>query len=76
MVPLQTKMMYSLDKVIDINISDAKSANEDISSTYINSNKIMITLTIFGLVVAIIFGALISKAINIPLKKSKDLQRD
>lgn len=71
MVPLQTKMMYSLDKVIDINISDAKSANEDISSTYINSNKIMITLTIFGLVVAIIFGALISKAINIPLKKIK-----
>ncbi|NSB12815.1 methyl-accepting chemotaxis protein [Clostridium beijerinckii] len=71
MVPLQTKMMYSLDKVIDINISDAKSANEDISSTYINSNKIIITLTIFGLVVAIIFGALISKAINIPLKKIK-----
>lgn len=71
MVPLQTKMMYSLDKVIDINISDAKSANEDISSTYINSNKIMITLTIFGLMVAIIFGALISKAINIPLKKIK-----
>ncbi|OCA98186.1 methyl-accepting chemotaxis protein [Clostridium beijerinckii] len=71
MVPLQTKMMYSLDKVIDINISDAKSANEDISSTYINSNKIMITLTIFGLVVAIIFGALISNAINIPLKKIK-----
>lgn len=71
MVPLQAKMMYSLDKVIDINISDAKSANEDISSTYINSNKIMITLTIFGLVVAIIFGALISKAINIPLKKIK-----
>lgn len=71
MVPLQTKMMYSLDKVIDINISDAKSANEDISSTYINSNKIMITLTIFGLVVAIIFGALISKAINMPLKKIK-----
>ncbi|NOW06207.1 methyl-accepting chemotaxis protein [Clostridium beijerinckii] len=71
MVPLQTKMMYSLDKVIDINISDAKSANEDISSTYINSNKIMITLTIFGLVVAIIFGALISKAINTPLKKIK-----
>jgi methyl-accepting chemotaxis protein len=31
----------------------------------------MITLTIFGLVVAIIFGALISKAINIPLKKIK-----
>lgn len=71
MVPLQTKMMYSLDKVIDINISDAKSANEDISSTYINSNKIMITLTIFGLAVAIVFGALISKVINTPLRKIK-----
>jgi hypothetical protein len=64
MVPLQTKMMYSLDKVIDINISDAKSANEDILSTYINSNKIIITLTIFGLAVAIMFGVLISKVIN------------
>ncbi len=71
MVPLQTKMMYSLDKVIDINISDAKSANEDILSTYIDSNKIIITLTIFGLAVAIIFGVLISKAINTPLKKIK-----
>ncbi|WP_026888120.1 methyl-accepting chemotaxis protein [Clostridium beijerinckii] len=71
MVPLQTKMMYSLDKVIDLNISDAKSANEDILSTYINSNKIIITLTIFGLAVAVIFGALISKTINAPLKKIK-----
>jgi methyl-accepting chemotaxis protein len=72
MVPLQTKMMYSLDKVIDINISDAKLANEDILDTYINSNKIMIILTILGLVAAITFGVLMSKSINTPLKKIKE----
>jgi methyl-accepting chemotaxis protein len=72
MIPLQTKMMYSLDKAIDINLSEAKLADEGILSTYISSNKIVITLTILGFVIAIIFGILISKSINDPLRKIKD----
>ena len=68
MVPLQTRMMDSLDKVIDINLSQAKSADENIYSTYKSANITIYILTFVGFVIAILFGILMSRSINVPLK--------
>lgn len=72
MIPMQTNMMYSLEKVISINVSEAENVSKDISETYTNSNKIMLIITIFGVISAIIFGLLISKSINVPLAQIKN----
>jgi Methyl-accepting chemotaxis protein len=68
MVPLQTRMMDSLDKVIDINLSQAKSADENIYATYKNANITIYILTFVGFMIAILFGVLMSRSINVPLK--------
>ena len=73
MVPLQTRMMDSLDKVIDINLSQAKAADENIFATYKNANMTIYILTFAGFIVAILFGVLMSRSINVPLKKIKEL---
>ena len=72
MVPVQTNMIYSLDKVIDINLSQAKLANENISSTYKNANITIVILTFIGFIIAILLGLIMSSNINKPLKKIKD----
>ena len=76
MVPVQTNMIYSLDKVIDMNLSQAKLANENISSTYTNANITIAILTFAGFIIAILLGLFMSSNINKPLKKIKDLQKD
>jgi methyl-accepting chemotaxis protein len=72
MVPFQTRMMDSLNKVIDINVSQAKAANENISETYKNANMTIYILTFVGFIIAVLFGVLMSKKINTPLKKIKE----
>ncbi len=72
MVPVQTRMMYSLDKVIDINLSEAKLANQNISSTYTNANITIAILTFSGFVIAILLGLSMSNNINKPLKRIKE----
>ncbi|WP_160687437.1 methyl-accepting chemotaxis protein [Clostridium sp. C2-6-12] len=71
MVPLQTRMMDSLDKVIDINLSQAKSADENIYATYKNANMTIYILTFIGFIIAILFGVLMSRNINMPLSNIK-----
>ena len=72
MVPTQTAMMDSLDKVIVINLSQAKIANANIYSIYTNANMTIYILTFIGLIVAISIGLFMSKNINTPLKKIKE----
>lgn len=72
MVPVQTIMMSSLDKVIDINVYQAKLANENISQIYKNANITIYILTFVGLIIAIILGLVMAKSINNPLKRIKD----
>lgn len=72
MVPLQTTMMDSLEKVIDINLIQAKTASGNIYDIYTNSNKSIYILTFVGLIIAIIIGVFISKNISTPLTKIKE----
>jgi len=72
MVPVQTNMIYSLGKVIDMNLSQAKLAKDDISSTYKNANITIVVLTFTGLIIAILLGLIMSSGVNKPLKKIKD----
>lgn len=72
MVPIQTNLFYSIDKVIDMNLSQAKLAKEDISSTYMNANVTIIILTISGFIIAIILGLLMASDVNKPLRKIKE----
>lgn len=72
LIPIQTAMMDSLNKVIEINLSQAKLANENIYSTYTNSNITIYIVTFVGFMIAIILGIFMSKNINLPLIKIKD----
>lgn len=72
MKPMQTNMMYSIEKVISLNLAGAEDVSKDISVTYANSNKSMLIITIFGCISAIIFGLLMSSGINGPLVLIKD----
>ena len=65
-------MMYSLDKVIDINLLEVKLANENIDSTYTNANITIGILTFAGFIIAILLGLFMSSNVNKPLKKIKD----
>src|SRR5471030_3313919 len=71
MVPVQANMMYSLDKVIDINLLELKSANENIDYTYTNANVTIAILTLVGFIIAILLGLFMSNNINKPLKEMK-----
>lgn len=70
---MRESMMENLDKLIDKNLENAKSANLNNHSVYLNSNKIMTILIIIGLLVAVALGLIISKDINTPLLKIKSL---
>lgn len=72
MVPIQTNLFYSIDKVIDMNLSQAKLAKENISSTYMNANVTIIILTLSGFIIAIILGLLMASDVNKPLRKIKE----
>ncbi|OOM82542.1 putative methyl-accepting chemotaxis protein YoaH [Clostridium puniceum] len=70
--PIEKNMLDSLDNVIEINLKAAKDANEDINSTFINTNVIMISLSAAGIIIAILLGLFMSSNINKPLKKIQE----
>lgn len=70
---MRESMMENLDKLINANLDDAKTANLNNHSVYLNSNKVMTILMIIGLLIAVALGLIISKDINVPLLKIKSL---
>jgi len=64
-------MFDSLTKLIEINLNDAKSANDNINSIYTNSKMIMIVLSIVGIIFAVLIGLILSNDINTPLQVIK-----
>ena len=70
--PIEKEMMENLKNVIEINSKLANLANENINLTYMNANKNMLILTIVGLIVSVLLGFLMSRNINVPLKKIRE----
>ncbi|MCB2296544.1 methyl-accepting chemotaxis protein [Clostridium tagluense] len=66
-------MFESSDKLVNINLDQAKTADFNIQSLYKSSNKFMFILTLAGFVTAVLFGLLISKDITKPLMKIKNM---
>ncbi|MCE5222132.1 MAG: methyl-accepting chemotaxis protein [Clostridium sp.] len=66
-------IMENLDKLITVNLDDAKTANLNNHSIYLNSDNIMKILMIVGLLIAIGLGLIISNDIIDPLLKIKFL---
>ncbi|MDK2830080.1 MAG: methyl-accepting chemotaxis protein [Clostridium butyricum] len=65
---VRNEMFDSLSKLIEINLNEAKLANDNINSIYTASNRIMTILSIIGFILAIIIGLVLSKDINTPLQ--------
>ncbi|MVX67113.1 HAMP domain-containing protein [Clostridium chromiireducens] len=72
MQPVEDEMMNSLDKIIEINLTAADSANDDINLIYQNSNTTMTILTIVGFAIAMVLGMFTSRNITVPLNKIKE----
>lgn len=69
---IRDAIMDNLDKLININIEESKTANLDNNSIYLNSNRTMLILMVLGVLFAIGIGLIISKDINTPLEKIVD----
>jgi methyl-accepting chemotaxis protein len=63
----------SLDSLIKINLQAAESANSSNDLIFNNAKTEMLVLSIFGLLISILLGFIISSDINAPLKKIRDL---
>jgi methyl-accepting chemotaxis protein len=70
---MRESLMENLDKFINANLDDAKTANLNNHSVFLNSNKVMTILMIAGVLIAIGLGLIISNDINNPLLKIKSL---
>lgn len=69
-IPKVRKAMFeSLDKLIEINLQDAKEANENIQAINAKSTVMMIGITVMGFIIAIALGFLMAQNINKPLQK-------
>lgn len=66
------KMFNSLDKVVKINLEDAKKASENNHITYIASNMSAVIINLVGIIVAVLLGILLSRGITRPLNKIKE----
>jgi methyl-accepting chemotaxis protein len=68
-IPKITDLLFqSLDKLIEANLKESSVANDNIVSIYTKSTTTMTTLSIMGLILAIIIGLVLTKDINTPLK--------
>lgn len=68
-IPKITDLMFqSLDKLIEANLKESSAANDNIVSIYTKSTATMTTLSIIGLILAIIIGLVLTKDINTPLQ--------
>lgn len=66
------KMFNSLDKVVKINLEDAKRTSENNHITYIASNMSAVIINLVGIIVAVLLGILLSRGITRPLNKIKE----
>ncbi|OOM11785.1 methyl-accepting chemotaxis protein [Clostridium saccharobutylicum] len=64
-------MFDSLDKLIQINLDNAKSADNNINLIYKKSNMFMGILSIAGLIIAVAIGLVLSNDINKPLQRMR-----
>lgn len=61
-------MFDNLTKLIEMNLNEAKLANDNINSIYTASKTIMIVISIIGLILAILIGLVLSNDIDKPLQ--------
>lgn len=66
---LHSTMMENLNTLIDLNITNAEIFNQENSDIYTKSSTIMLSLGIFALLLAVGLGFLMSRDVNVPLKK-------
>lgn len=69
-------MMNNLNKLISINIENAKVSNSDNHAVYSRADKIVIAFIVLGLIVAVSLGLIISMDISSPLISIVDLAKD
>ena len=68
-IPKITDIMFqSLDKLIEVNLKESSTANDNIVSIYTKSTTTMTTLSIIGLILAVTIGLVLTKDINTPLQ--------
>ncbi len=67
---LQTSdtILNNLDQLIELNLNEAKASNDINASLNTKANTTMILISIFGLILSIIIGLILSKDIHTPLK--------
>lgn len=65
-------MFQNLDKLINDNVSSAKTSNTNNHLAYLYSNRVMTIFMIIGFIIAIGLGLIISSDINKPLQKMMD----
>ncbi|BCZ44973.1 methyl-accepting chemotaxis protein [Clostridium gelidum] len=71
-IPKVTDALFSnLDKLIESNLKESSIANDNIVSIYATGTTIMTTLSIVGLILAVIIGLVLAKDISKPLKLIK-----
>ncbi|WP_238858928.1 MULTISPECIES: methyl-accepting chemotaxis protein [unclassified Clostridium] len=71
-LPIEDEMLASLDKVIEINLTAAKVASDNINLSSARTNIIMILMSIVGFIIAVLLGIFMSSHINKPLRKIRD----
>lgn len=71
-LPIEDEMLASLDKVIEINLTAAKVASDNINLSSARTNIIMILISIVGFIIAVLLGIFMSSHINKPLRKIRD----
>lgn len=63
------KMESALAELVQINVEAAKSSNENNISVFNTSNKIMVVIVLFGLLLSVAIGYIIAKMISKSLQK-------
>ena len=68
-IPKVTDELFkSLDQLIELNLEESRLANDNIVSVYVKSSTTMTTLSVAGLILAIVIGLVLSRDINTPLE--------
>ncbi len=71
-LPIEEEMLASLDKVIEINLTAAEVASDNINLASARTNIIMILMSVAGFIIAILLGIFMASHVNKPLKKIRD----
>lgn len=71
----EDNIIKSLDSLIKINLQAAENANSNNNVIFNNAKNEMMVLSIFGLLLSILLGFIISRDINAPLRKIRNLSK-